>query len=82
MNRYIATFHTHFAALCTRRALNGAGVPAEMAPVPRRLSADCGTCVRFSASDPCAALMHGDFDRVVQVGDGDEYQTVVSNDAP
>lgn len=82
MNRYIATFHTHFSAMCTRRALCGAGVPAEMAPVPRRLSADCGTCVRFAADDPCAALLHGDFDRVVLVAEGETYQTVVSNDAP
>ncbi len=26
MNRYVATFHTHFAAVCTHRAMTGAGV--------------------------------------------------------
>ena len=82
MSRYIATFHTHFSALITCRALNRAGVPADMAPVPRALSADCGTCVRFEADTPCPALMHVDFDHVVLVGEAGDYQTVVNNDAP
>ena len=80
--RYIATFHTHFAALTTYRALKGAGVQADMASVPRALSAECGTCVRFGADTPCRSLMHADFDRVVMVGAKDEYETVVQNDAP
>ena len=82
MNRYIATFHTHLAALVTCRAMGKAGVTAELAPVPRMLSADCGTCVRFAAEEPCAALMHADFDRVVRVEGERNYVTVVTNDAP
>jgi hypothetical protein len=82
MNRYIATFHTHFAALCTCRALSKAGIPAELSPVPRALSADCGSCVRFAADTPCRALMHADFDRVVLVEGERAYTTVVKNDAP
>ena len=46
MTAYIATFHTHLSALLTCRALTAAGVAAQMMPVPRRLSAACGTCVR------------------------------------
>ena len=82
MMRYIATFHTHFAALCTYRAMQKAGISAEMAPVPRKLSAYCGTCVRYDADATCEALLHADFDRVVQVSDGGEYQQVISNDSP
>ena len=82
MNRYIATFHTHFAALCTSRAMGKAGITAELAPVPRALSADCGTCVRFAADNACEALLHADFDRVVRVEGSDGYITVVQNDAP
>lgn len=80
--RYIATFHTHFAALRTCRAMQKAGISAEMAPVPRKLSADCGTCVRFWADNPCESLLHADFDRVVLAGENGEYEQVISNDTP
>ena len=65
MTRYVATFHTHFAALCTFRALSAAGVASTLAPVPRALSSSCGTCVRYSSEDPQLALMHRDFEQVV-----------------
>ena len=80
MKCYIATFHTHLAAMKTWRALLAAGVSAEMAPVPRALSADCGACVRFEAETPCTACMHADFDRIVIAQAEGEYQTVVEND--
>lgn len=82
MNRYIATFHTHLAAMVTCRVMDKAGITAALAPVPRMLSADCGTCVRFSADEPCVTLMHADFDRVVRVEGERNYVTVVTSDAP
>lgn len=82
MMRYVATFHTHYSAMRTFRALLDAGVRAEMAPVPRALSADCGACVRYEADTPCTGLLHGDFDRVVLVVGADGYETVVRNDEP
>ena len=45
----IATFHTHLGALRFQRRLTNLGHEAAMAPVPRKLSASCGTCVRFDA---------------------------------
>ncbi len=45
----IATFHTHLGALRFERRLRKLGESAAMAPVPRKLSASCGTCVRFTA---------------------------------
>lgn len=49
MNAYIATFYTHLGALRFYRALLSAGdSSAVMMPVPRKLSASCGTCVRFT----------------------------------
>lgn len=49
MSAYIATFYTHLGALRFYRALLSAGDSGVlMMPVPRRLSASCGTCVRFS----------------------------------
>ena len=44
----IATFHTHFGALSFHKRLKALGDKAVMMPVPRKLSASCGTCVRFS----------------------------------
>ena len=46
----IATFHTHLGALRFQRKLQRLGYEAALAPVPRKLSASCGTCVRFTAS--------------------------------
>ena len=45
----IATFFTHLGALRFHRRVKGLGdTGAVMAPVPRKLSVSCGTCVRFS----------------------------------
>ena len=52
----IATFHTHLGALRFQRTLLRLGKDAALAPVPRKLSASCGTCVRFTAPfDPAWA---------------------------
>ena len=51
--RFVATFHTHLSAMRTQRALSAAGARAALAPVPRRLSASCGTCVRYEGEQPC-----------------------------
>ena len=47
-----------------------AGINAKMAPVPRALSTDCGTCVRYEAACPLAELMHADYDAIYAVKDG------------
>lgn len=61
-----ATFHTHFGAMSFQKMLQRRGVPAEMMPVPRALSASCGVCVRFEgefepsmASDDLEAVYRG-----------------------
>lgn len=64
MNRYLATFYTHLSAMLTCRALKGGGVAAEMTPVPRRVSASCGACVRYEADGPCLPLMDRDTEAV------------------
>lgn len=80
MNRYIATFHTHYAALATYRALRTSGLRADMAPVPRALSADCGTCVIFWADEVPGSLLHKDYDHIVLAPEGEAYRTVMEND--
>ncbi len=69
MNEYIATFHTHLAALRTHRTLTAKGIEARMAPVPRRISSSCGTCVFFQADEPCLLYMDEDTEAVYTLAD-------------
>ncbi|MBQ6430720.1 MAG: DUF3343 domain-containing protein [Oscillospiraceae bacterium] len=64
MTNYLATFHTHLAALKTHRSLTAAGLAARMAPVPRRISSSCGTCVLYSAENPCYDKLDTDTEAV------------------
>lgn len=64
MKQYVATFHTHVSALITCRALTGRGVSARMAPVPRKLSSSCGTCVFYTAEEPQLDAMDQDVESV------------------
>lgn len=79
MRRFIATFHTHLAAMRTERALTGGGVHANLAPVPRTLSASCGTCVRYEADEPMYAYLDGDTEKVVELCGEDEYALLYEN---
>jgi len=47
MNKYIATFYSHFGALTYFKSLQKQSINAKLMPVPRRVSSSCGTCVRF-----------------------------------
>lgn len=70
MKSYIASFHTHFAALSTYKKLKAAGVECELSPVPRWMSSSCGTCVRYSSLDGSLSLLDEDFEQAVDVTDG------------
>ena len=80
MTEYLATFHTHLAALKSHRALTGAGLTARMAPVPRKISSSCGTCVFYTAPEPCRDCLDQDTERVYR-GDGDGYRMVLDLEA-
>jgi len=73
MNEYIATCHTHLSALLTCRALNKQGISAKMAPVPRKLSSSCGTCVCYTAADACWHLLDQDTEAVYRCEAPEEY---------
>ncbi|MCL2820301.1 MAG: DUF3343 domain-containing protein [Oscillospiraceae bacterium] len=58
MNKYIATFYSHFGALTYFKELQKQGIIAKLMPVPRKLSSSCGTCVFYECacevdSDDC-----------------------------
>lgn len=69
---YVATFHTHLSAMVTCRALTRLGFSAHMAPVPRKLSSSCGTCVHYTADAPRLDDMDADMEAVYQV-EGEQY---------
>lgn len=60
----IATFHTHFGALNFHRRLQRMGAEGTMMPVPRKLSASCGTCVRFAVPFDPDVMADEDLDKV------------------
>ena len=67
MTDFVASFHTHVSALMTCRALTAAGADARMAPVPRKLSSSCGTCVFYTAPDLCQSCLDEDAERVYRI---------------
>ncbi len=76
MNDYIATFHTHLAAIMANRALGALNVGAKMMPVPRAVSSSCGTCVRYTADDMHLDAMGEDCEGIflVHAGKREEYE--------
>ena len=81
MSEYIATFHTHLSAMRSQRTLTANGICARLSPVPRALSASCGTCVRYEAEDPCVSSMDRDLECIVKcMPDGETYEPVLEKD--
>lgn len=75
----IATFHTHFGALSFQRRLKALGDKPVMMPVPRSLSASCGTCVRFQADFVPETMADEDLDGVYAVENG-AYRALFRNE--
>ena len=72
MEQYIATFHTHLAALRTCNALKKQGVSdARLAPVPPRLSSSSWTRALYQGADPMLSRIDEDVEAVYRrEGDG------------
>lgn len=76
MEQYVATFHTHLAALRSCNALQkGGAASARLAPVPRRLSSSCGTCVFYDAQGPQLPCMDQDLE-AVYLREGESFRLV------
>ena len=80
MREFVATFHTHLAALMTSRSLTALGVQAQMMPVPRKLSSSCGTCVRYLAGEPNLDAMDEDVEAVYEKIGKEEYALLMNAD--
>lgn len=75
----IATFHTHFGALSFQKKLKTAGDKPVMMPVPRSLSASCGTCVKFYAAFDPDTMVDEDLDAVYEAEAG-SYRLLFQNE--
>ena len=69
---YLATFFTHSGAVKYRRYMRKLGIEAELLPVPRRLSSDCGIAAQFSTSQDPAGLITEDIHKLFVVEEGGE----------
>ena len=76
MNTYIATFFSHFGAMQYFKALRNKGITARLMPVPRKISASCGTCVRYE-HDAAVDLEDCELDGVYVDADG-VFERVIS----
>lgn len=75
----IATFHTHFGALSFQRRLSALGDSPVLMPVPRKLSASCGTCVRFALPFAAGTMADEDLDGVYAAENGG-YRLLFQNE--
>ena len=80
MKDYVATFHTHLAALLTSRNLKNSGVDARMMPVFRKLSSSCGTCVVYTAEGPCLEQMDEDVEGVYEIVGDEAFRLLYQNE--
>lgn len=80
MNRYTATFFTHFAAQASFKKLCEGKMTARMCPVPRVLSSSCGTCVRYEAEEPAREFLHRDTEAVYLESETGEYILLWKNE--
>ena len=71
---YVITCYTHLSALLTCRSLKEHGMEAQMAPVPRKLSSSCGTCVYCQTEQLDCTLLDGDTEAVYLCGEKETYQ--------
>ena len=78
---YIATFHSHFAAMQAAENFKAAGFKATLRPVPRKVSSSCGTCLSFDEEKAVNnSALFGDEVEAVYLYDGKGAKTVWKND--
>lgn len=80
MDEYVATFFTHYDALVFQRQALALGVVGQLAPVPRKLSSSCGTCLLFSANPEKMEQLaaSGGFEQLAQK-EGAAYRLLYDN---
>ena len=75
MKKYIATFYSHYGALCFKRNCDKQGIEAVIMPVPRNLSSSCGTCVRFACGEEVLPEITEELEQIAEILE-EGYRTV------
>ena len=74
MTEYIATFYSHYGAVCFKKNCEKLGIGTKIMPIPRNLSSSCGTCVRFwmeKEFEEVSLELNEEIEQIVQVcGEG------------
>jgi hypothetical protein len=69
---YIATFFTHSGAIKYKRFLMDKGIDADLMPVPRRFSSNCGISSKFSTDMDIKTLITCDIEKLYEINDTEE----------
>ncbi len=64
---YIATFYSHYEAMCFKKKCDQQKIPATLMPVPRDLSSSCGTCVLFQCEENLLSFISGEKDDIEMI---------------
>jgi len=78
LNNYIATFFSHYDALTFFNLIKERDMAAKISPVPRKVSASCGTCVSF-ASDSIPTFQNCEIEAIYIETNG-KYSAVWTSD--
>ena len=77
MKDYVVTFFTHYEALLFQRRAAAQDISGQLAPVPRRLSSSCGTCMFFSATpEQMERLTEGAEFEQLALSEAGQYRTI------
>ena len=78
MNKYIATFHSHFGAMTYYKSLKKQDITATLMPVPRKVSSSCGSCVCYE-NDSVVVLEDCELDSIYLETDNELIKIKVKN---
>ena len=77
MTEYIATFYSHYGAVCFKKNCEKLGIGTKIMPVPRNLSSSCGTCVKFTGEAQTAQNWNSDeVEQLVKILETGSFQVI------
>lgn len=76
---YIAVFFTHSGALKYNKFLKNKDIPAQLMPVPRKLSSNCGIGIQFNYSSDINTIISEDIEKIFSI-EGKESKLVYACD--
>lgn len=69
---YTATFFTHSGAVKYKKFLAQKGIDAELMPVPRKFSSNCGIGAKFIVDGDIKLYISYDIEKLYETGTGED----------